>query len=634
MSSRDSSPLSSLPSSPLSEATSLSPPPEFPPLHLPPSPPASQDSSDAESPCPDGMDSTIRVSNKDGPPPAKKRRISERKERTTEYLDIRHDPVEEDEQEHLDRLIKTLHKRRKIVVVAGAGISVSAGIPDFRSSTGLFTSLRSEHNLKGSGKSLFDASVYKDDDSTSSFHDMVRSMSKLTKNAQPSNFHHLLATLADEGRLLRLYTQNVDGIDVGLEPLATTVPLRKVEGKWPRTIQLHGGLAKMVCSKCKALSDFDADLFDGPVPPTCQECVEMDRVRTDVAGKRSHGIGRLRPRMVLYNEHNPDEEAIGSVVSEDLRKRPDAIIVVGTSLKIPGVRRIVREMCATVRDRKDGVAVWINNDPEPTGVEFKDCWDIVVQGTCDEVARYAAMRRWYEQGEITEEEWEEAVKTKAEVVINKAYKPLSKIAPFRLSSGSPDYSPLPRKTISEIGDLTTDSEDMPFGAPPTPSKSARNSPAKKTVTAFDAMKSKKGTETKKTAANKKSTGKAAATIKAKAAPKHAKKPAKKAEPKVTIRLNQTMTQSKSSVAATGKGDKTPTKAGTKRRGSEIDPEQVMGDVPQKNVRRNSPPKIRLPSKLREEFSPELGDPVPKMAALTRETGHQDSRMSISSILSD
>ena len=111
----------------------------------------------------------------------------------------------------------------------------------------------------------------------------------------------MLATLAHDERLLRLYTQNVDGIDTSLEPLATQVPLQKrQDGKWPKTIQLHGGLDKMVCTKCGDLSDFDTNKFEDALPAECERCVEHDRVRTDIAGKRSHGIGRLRPRMVLY----------------------------------------------------------------------------------------------------------------------------------------------------------------------------------------------------------------------------------------------------------------------------------------------------------------------------------------------
>ncbi|KAL3428048.1 nad-dependent histone deacetylase sir2 [Phlyctema vagabunda] len=342
--------------------------------------------------------------DRDGPPPAKKRKTTAPKERTTEYLDLgtlgeSSDPLDNTHQEiQLNRLVKALQKKRKIVVIAGAGISVSAGIPDFRSSTGLFTTLRSEHKLKASGKHLFDASVYKNNDSTSSFHDMVRELSHLTQNAQPTPFHHLLATLAEEGRLLRLYSQNIDGIDTSLPPLATSVPLRS-KGPWPKTIQLHGGLEKMVCTKCGTLSTFKGALFEGPETPVCPDCESMDQARI-VAGLRGHGVGRLRPRMVLYNEFNPDEDAIGAVSHADLKSRPDAVIVVGTSLKVPGVRRIAKEMCAVARGRRDGFTAWINNDSEPGGIDFKDSWDLVVRGPCDEVARHACLPKWNEDVEF------------------------------------------------------------------------------------------------------------------------------------------------------------------------------------------------------------------------------------------
>lgn len=232
---------------------------------------------------------------------------------------------------------------------------------------------------------------------------MVGSMSRLTKDAKPTAFHHMLATIAQENRLLRLYSQNVDGLDTKLEPLSTRTPLQKdEEGKWPRTVQLHGGLDKMVCSKCHDITEFDADLFDGATPPPCPRCEEINDIRTTHEGKRSHGIGRLRPRMVLYNEHNPDDEAIGTVTKQDLQKRPDAVIVVGTTLKVPGVRRIVREMCGVVRDRRGGVAIWINNDLPPVAKDLEDCFDIVVQGPCDEIAHRAAMRQWWQPAENTE----------------------------------------------------------------------------------------------------------------------------------------------------------------------------------------------------------------------------------------
>lgn len=284
-------------------------------------------------------------------------------------------------------------------------------VPDFRSSEGLFATLRTEHKLRSSGKDLFDASVYQTDASTADFHNMVRSLSEKVAAAKPTAFHHLIARLAAEGRLMRLYTQNVDGLETSLPPLQTTYPLSN-KGPWPRTVQLHGAIEKMICSKCNHISDLEPTLFNGSVAPPCPVCIETDKVRTDHAGKRSHGIGRLRPRMVLYNEHNPDEEAIGTVVSADLRARPDAVIVVGTSMKVPGLKRIVREMCGVVRSRRDGLSVWINLEPPPLGKEFEDCWDLVVEGECDNVAAHANMKRWDDHSvdyqECTESDTERA----------------------------------------------------------------------------------------------------------------------------------------------------------------------------------------------------------------------------------
>ncbi|KAK5212462.1 hypothetical protein LTR47_009879 [Exophiala xenobiotica] len=368
-----SSPLSSIPSSPLSSPPSS---PILPPGFQIITPPPSQHAGDDM-------------------PPARKRRKIEPRTRTTQHLDLTSDTTQSDydRTDALDTLLKALRNRKKIVVVAGAGISVSAGIPDFRSSHGLFNSLKGEHKLKSSGKLLFDASVYKDDHSTSSFHDMVRKLSKMSENAKPTAFHRFLARLSVEGRLLRLYTQNVDGLEGSLPPLATQVPLNH-KAPWPQTIQLHGGLEKMMCQKCRHISDFEAHLFDGPTPPLCPECVAADALRTKHAGKRSHGVGKLRPRIVLYNEHNPDDEAIGAVTTADFRTRPDAVVVVGTSMKIPAVRRIVHEMCQIVRDRREGTTIWINRDPIPPGKDLENLWDLVVKGDSDEVARLAALREW------------------------------------------------------------------------------------------------------------------------------------------------------------------------------------------------------------------------------------------------
>ncbi|KAL8997229.1 MAG: hypothetical protein Q9169_003422 [Polycauliona sp. 2 TL-2023] len=448
-------------SSDLSSVGSLSPPPPFDY----PSPPSSQEtfSDHPES----QQTGKKRSHSSDEQEPSKKRRKADPKPRITQHLDFQTNinPLSADQKCQRDTLYKILSKRKKIVVIAGAGISVSAGIPDFRSSAGLFATLKNEHNLKASGKHLFDASVYQTDSSTTSFHTMVRGLSELVSEAEPTAFHHLLATLGEQGRLMRLYTQNVDGIDTSLAPLATSIPLAN-KGPWPRTIQLHGGLEKMVCSKCSHLADFEPALFNGPVPPSCTHCFEVDKVRTDHAGKRSHGIGRLRPRIVLYNEANPDDEAIGAVVSSDLRARPDAVIVVGTSMKIPGVRRIVREMCGVVRSRRDGLAVWVNHDPPPVGKEFEDCWDLVIKGSSDDVAGFAKMRHWDDDGidvkNVTDLEAERAREGKeVQVIIESLQNTIAASMPTPAASPGPK----PSQSQSKLNFGRLQSVEIPGRAP-------------------------------------------------------------------------------------------------------------------------------------------------------------------------
>lgn len=459
-----------------------------------PSPVSSEDSQLSElgsTPSPDNMAKTPQSSqNRDNPSPAKKRKLNGPKFKSCEHLDISSGEVSGDAQIQLERLLKVIHKKRKIVVVAGAGISVSAGIPDFRSSTGLFKTLKSEHNLKSSGKDLFDAAVYKDDNSTTSFHTMVRSLATTTRSATATPFHHMLATLAHEGRLLRLYTQNVDGIDTSLPPLSTTIPLER-RAPWPKTVQLHGSLEKMVCTKCHQTSDLEPEIFDGPVPPTCPTCEESDGVRTQHAGKRSHGIGRLRPRMVLYNEHNPDDEAIGSVVKADMRTRPDALIVVGTTLKVPGVKRIVKEMSAIVRDRKDGgMAVWINNDDPPKDLE----WNLIVKGPCDFVATSAALRQWNDPDhvEFTAEEVERIKAAKeVKVIINNSP---SKNRLLDQATGVPTPAPSPILAPVDIKKKTSTIQTR---------IAPKKQPVKKAAVGAKAKKpaaSKKNAAAKKTAA--------------------------------------------------------------------------------------------------------------------------------------
>ena len=103
-------------SSDLSSTRSMSPPQDYP------SPVSSQEHDPHNS----DMHSSKRGTLDDSEAPAaKKRKIAEPKPRTTEHLDLGQSMKEQ--QSQMDILLKVLRKRRKIVVIAGAGISVSAG---------------------------------------------------------------------------------------------------------------------------------------------------------------------------------------------------------------------------------------------------------------------------------------------------------------------------------------------------------------------------------------------------------------------------------------------------------------------------------------------------------------------------
>jgi len=120
-------------SSPLSSAPSLSPaPPDFYPS------PSSSLQELLRTSSQESLSLPAPVAPADERPPAKKRKIAEPKPRTTAYLDLR--PVNgaaagdvgDGQKPQLDLLLKVLRKKRKIVVIAGAGISVSAGSTCFQ----------------------------------------------------------------------------------------------------------------------------------------------------------------------------------------------------------------------------------------------------------------------------------------------------------------------------------------------------------------------------------------------------------------------------------------------------------------------------------------------------------------------
>ncbi|OJT11229.1 NAD-dependent protein deacetylase hst1 [Trametes pubescens] len=109
----------------------------------------------------------------------------------------------------IDDVVRLIHASRRILILTGAGISVSCGIPDFRSRNGLYASLQENGDYDlDDPQQMFDIQYFREN---------------------PAE---------DKDKLLRNYTQNIDT----LETLAGV----------QRVVQCHGSFATASCIHCRA----------------------------------------------------------------------------------------------------------------------------------------------------------------------------------------------------------------------------------------------------------------------------------------------------------------------------------------------------------------------------------------------
>jgi NAD-dependent SIR2 family protein deacetylase len=121
----------------------------------------------------------------------------------------------------------------------------------------------------------------------------------------------------------------------------------------PRAVPLHGVLATMDCTRCSFTQQF-GELY--PLPAellSCPSCEENQEERL-AANQRARSVGVLRASVLLYNEPSKHDMAIGEIVERDVLgvkkdDRPDLLIVAGTTLKIPGVVKIVKQLANALR---------------------------------------------------------------------------------------------------------------------------------------------------------------------------------------------------------------------------------------------------------------------------------------------
>ncbi|KAL9938369.1 hypothetical protein V8E36_002992 [Tilletia maclaganii] len=156
-------------------------------------------------------------------------------------------------------VVKLLQNARKIIILSGAGISVSVGIPDFRSMDGIYAQLQREGKYHlDDPTDMFDKRFFQRDPTC--FYDFVHSLwpSAFT----PSPTHFFIKLLEDRGQLLRDYTQNIDTLEhqAGIK----------------RVLPCHGSFATASCTevgctyKCKG-EDISSAVFQRRVP-LCPRC--------------------------------------------------------------------------------------------------------------------------------------------------------------------------------------------------------------------------------------------------------------------------------------------------------------------------------------------------------------------------
>jgi NAD-dependent SIR2 family protein deacetylase len=107
----------------------------------------------------------------------------------------------------LEQVVELLRTSKKIMVITGAGVSVSCGIPDFRSPDGIYSRLH-EFNLKDP-QQMFDLAFFKRRPQI--FYSFAKEI--FPSNFMPSPSHSFIKLLEDKGKLLRNYTQNIDTLE-------------------------------------------------------------------------------------------------------------------------------------------------------------------------------------------------------------------------------------------------------------------------------------------------------------------------------------------------------------------------------------------------------------------------------------
>lgn len=232
---------------------------------------------------------------------------------------------------------------RQIIILTGAGISASCGIPTFRDEGGFYAKVAQEFGL-ASPQELNDISFFRRDPGP--WFTQVRPFLPVkSKPFKPSLTHRFIRMLEDRGKLLHLFTQNIDS----LEQAAGIT----------RVTYCHGSFATATCMACgKGQSGEEVnEVIARSQIPRCAVCE-----------------GVMKPDVVLFNEPMP--VGVNDRILEHV-EQADLLLVAGTSLNVTPCSLIPH----LVGVSGDVPRVLINMEPAGKDGDF----DAFLQGPCDEI---------------------------------------------------------------------------------------------------------------------------------------------------------------------------------------------------------------------------------------------------------
>ncbi|RZC40179.1 SIR2 domain containing protein [Asbolus verrucosus] len=203
----------------------------------------------------------------------------------------------------LDGIVDYIKKNncKNIITMAGAGISTSAGIPDFRSpGSGLYHNLQ-KYNLPHP-QAIFELDF---------FHENPKPFFELAKELYPGSFHptichYFIRQLCEKNLLLRHYSQNIDTLE-----RVAGIPETKI-------VEAHGTFYTGHCLKCRkeySLEWMKERIFKDEVP----QC------------EARNCSGVVKPDIVFFGEALPHK--FYTSVETDFKKC-DLLIILGSSLAV------------------------------------------------------------------------------------------------------------------------------------------------------------------------------------------------------------------------------------------------------------------------------------------------------------